>query len=153
MNRNKTLRRSSPVSDVSGARIRFDFSVNDNLNKLLDTEAGTAFKKPWHRLERGLRLNRIRLFSDEMATQRSLKPEEKEALFSLLVKALDAKKLNSKTEVLYDQEAEKITEIKHLIMHQNAEGKVLFQLKDKRNAVTFRKKTVLQTQQQQQQEA
>ncbi len=83
MNRNKTLRRSSPVSDVSGARIRFDFSVNDNLNKLLDTEAGTAFKKPWHRLERGLRLNRIRLFSDEMATQRSLKPEEKEALFSL----------------------------------------------------------------------
>jgi hypothetical protein len=149
MNRNKTLRRSSPVSDVSGARIRFDFSVNDNLNKLLDTEAGTAFKKPWHRLERGLRLNRIRLFSDEMATQRSLKPEEKEALFSLLVKALDAKKLNSKTEVLYDQEAEKITEIKHLIMHQNAEGKVLFQLKDKRNAVTFRKKTVLQTQQQQ----
>jgi hypothetical protein len=149
MNRNKTLRRSNPLSDLSGARIRFDFSVNDNLNKLLDTEAGTAFKKPWHRLERGLRLNRIRLFSDEMATQRSLKPDEKEALFSLLIKALDAKKLNSKTEVLYDQEAEKITEIKHLIMHQNAEGKVLFQLKDKRNAVTFRKKTVLQTQQQQ----
>lgn len=140
MNRNKTLRRST---DLSGARVRVDFAVNDNLTRLLDSEASSAFRKPWHRLERGLRINRIRAFCEEMVVQRSLKPNEKDSLFLLLSKALDAKRLNSKTEVIYDQENEKITEIKHLIMHQNAEGNVLFQLKDKRNAVTFRKKSVL----------
>jgi hypothetical protein len=141
MNRNKTLRRSSPVSDLSGVRLqRQDFAVNDSLTRLLDSEANTAYKKPWHRLERGLRINRLRAFAEEMSASRSLKPAEKDALFSLLAKALDVKKLNSKTEVIYDQDAEKITEIKHLVMHQNAEGQVLFQLKDKRNAVTFRKK-------------
>jgi hypothetical protein len=77
-----------------------------------------------------------------MMEKRQLKQTETDALFALLIKALDKKILNSKTAVLYDVEAEKITEIKHLVMHQNAEGSVLFQIVEKRNAVTFRKKQV-----------
>jgi hypothetical protein len=119
--------------------------LNENLQRLLDTEATTAYKKPWHRLERGLRMNRIRQFCQDMMAARSLKQEETDALFALLMKALDKKQLSSKTEVLYDPETEKIAEIKHLVMHQNAEGNVLFQLKDKRNAVTFRKKSAAAT--------
>jgi hypothetical protein len=72
--------------------------------------------------------------------KRQLKQTETDALFALLIKALDKKILNSKTAVIYDVETEKITEIKHLVMHQNAEGNVLFQIVEKRNAVTFRKK-------------
>jgi hypothetical protein len=75
-----------------------------------------------------------------MMEKRQLKQVETDALFALLIKALDKKILNSKTAVIYDVETEKITEIKHLVMHQNAEGNVLFQIVEKRNAVTFRKK-------------
>ena len=137
--RNKTLRRST-ASDLSGAKVRVDYAVNENLQRLLDSEATTAYKKPWHRLERGLRINRIRQFCQDMMEKRQLKQTETDALFALLMKALDKKTLNSKTAVIYDMETEKITEIKYLVMHQTAEGGVLFQIVEKRNAVTFRKK-------------
>ena len=138
--RNKTLRRSA-ASDLSGSKVRVDYAVNENLQRLLDSEATTAYKKPWHRLERGLRINRIRQFCQDMMEKRQLKQAETDALFALLMKALDKKTLNSKTAVIYDMETEKITEIKYLVMHQNAEGGVLFQIVEKRNAVTFRKKS------------
>lgn len=135
--RNKTVKRS--VHDSSGAVI--DFSVNESLQKIIENEASGAFKKPWHRLERGLRMNRLRAFTEELATLRGLKATEKAALSALLTKALDKKLLNSKTAVEYDPDEEKIKEIKPLVMHQNAAGEVLFQLLEKRNAVTFRKRS------------
>ena len=135
-NRHRTLRKS--VQDNSGAVV--DYSINESLEKILNTEAGFAYKKPWHRLERGLRLNRLRAFSEKMTVARGLKPTEQQALLTLLTKALDRKALNSKTAVVYDQEAEEITEIKPLVMHQNAAGDVLFQILERRTGVTFRKK-------------
>jgi hypothetical protein len=134
--RNRTVRK--PAHDVSANVI--DFAVNETLQRLIGAEAETAYKRPWHRLERGLRLNRLRAFTDDMAAKRSLKDSEKQALLTLLTKALDKKLLNSKTAVEYDQEEEAIKEIKPLVMHQSATGDVLFQLLEKRNAVTFRRR-------------
>ena len=122
------------------------FSINESLQNLIAAEAGIAYRRPWHRLERGLRLNRLRAFTEDMAVKRSLKDSEKQALLALLTKSLDKKMLNSKTSVEYDQEEEAIKEIKPLVMHQAANGDVLFQLLEKRNAVTFRKKAVEQQQ-------
>lgn len=133
-NRNKTLRK--PQNDLSGSQ----YSFNESLELMLEAEAGKAYKKPWHRLERGLRLNRLRAFSEGLGAARGLKPVEQENLLTLLTKALDKKLLNSKTAVLYDAEKEEITEIKPLVMHQNASGEVLFQILERRNAVTFRRK-------------
>lgn len=134
--RHKTLRKSH--NDISGTPV--DYSVNDSLELLLSNEAGSAYRKPWHRLERGLRLNRLRAFTEDMAAKRGLKATEQTALLTLLTKALDKKVLNSKTAVLYDPEEEAITEIKPLVMHQNAAGEVLFQILERRNAVTFRRR-------------
>lgn len=131
--RNKTRRVSF---DVSGA----DYSINESLETMLSAEASSAFKRPWHRLDRGLRLNRIRAFAESMGKARGLKEAEQVALLTLLTRALDRKVLNSKTCVVYDVEKEEITEIKPLIMHQNAQGDVLFQIMERRNAVTFRKR-------------
>jgi len=135
--RNRTVKRN-PFQDVSANAI--DFAVNDSLQRFIEAEAETAFKKPWHRLERGLRLNRLRAFTEDMAKKRGLKDSERAGLLTLLTKALDKKLLNSKTAVEYDPDTEQILEIKPLIMHQSATGEVLFQLLEKRNAVTFRKR-------------
>jgi hypothetical protein len=137
-NRNRTVRRS--VHDISANS--FDFGVNEPLQKMIEMEAGGAYKKPWHRLERGLRLNRIRAFVNDLAEKRGFKDSEKQALSTLLTKSLDKKLLNSKTSVEYDPEEECIKEIKPLVMHQTASGDILFQLLEKRNAVTFRKRPV-----------
>lgn len=131
--RNKTLRKPH---DLSGSQ----YSFNDTLEQMLTAEADTAYRKAWHRLERGMRLNRLRAFSEKLGVQRSLKPAEQQNLLTLLTKALDKKLLNSKTAVVYDVEKEEITEIKPLMMHQNAAGEVLFQITERRNAVTFRKR-------------
>ena len=135
-NRNRTVRRMA--HDLSANSV--DYSANESLQKMIAAEADSAFKKPWHRLERGLRMNRIRMFVEDLAQKRALKESEKQALLSLLMKALDKKMLNSKTSVEYDAEEEMIKEIKPLVMHQAANGDVLFQLLEKRNAVTFRKR-------------
>lgn len=136
--RNKTVRRGT--HDLSANSI--DYSTNTPLQEMIAVEAGGAFKKPWHRLERGLRMNRIRAFVEDLSGKRGFKASEKQSLLSLLMKSLDKKLLNSKTSVEYDPEEEMIKEIKPLVMHQAANGDVLFQLLEKRNAVTFRKRVV-----------
>jgi len=85
-------------------------------------------------------MNRIRLFVEDLAQKRGFKESEKQALLNLLMKSLDKKMLNSKTSVEYEPDEECIKEIKPLVMHQAANGDVLFQLLEKRNAVTFRKR-------------
>lgn len=140
MNRNRTIRRGH---DLSGSATIFrDYSLNEGLQKLLTEESEIAFKKPWHRLERGLRLNRLRLFCDNMKDTKGLQEKETTALLTLLTKALEKKVLNSKNSVIYDTETEKITEIKNLVMHQNAQGEYTFQIFDKpiRNSMTMRRK-------------
>jgi hypothetical protein len=106
----------------------------------LDLDAGGAYKRQWHRLERGLRLNRLRKFAEEEAGRLHLSDTEKQNLYNLLAKSLDKKLLNSKTAVIYDQEKESITEIKGLVMHRSSEGLMLFQLLDKQKNITFRNK-------------
>lgn len=141
MNRNKTVRRHH---DLSGATIFKDYSLNEGLQDFLNKESEIAFKKPWHRLERGLRLNRLRLFCDTMRNSKGFQEKEFNLILLLLTKALDKKILNSKNSITYDIENEKITEIKNLVMHQNAEGEYTFQILDKpvRNSITMRKKSV-----------
>lgn len=140
--KNKTVKRIHDLSgEAIGASTRRNIGFeSDTLLQFLDQDAGGAYKRQWHRLERGLRLNRLRKFSDEESQRLHLSDVEKNHLYSLLSKSLERRLLNSKTAVIYDQEKEAITEIKGLIMHRNSEGTVLFQLLDKQKAVTFRKK-------------
>lgn len=137
---NKTFKKMHDISGESISDIPKKNIINDSLLTFLDNDADSAYKRQWHRLERGLRLNRIRKFTNEEAEKLNLKEIEKNNLYSLLLKSLDKKQLNSKTAVIYDVEKESITEIKGLVMHRNSEGTVLFQLLDKQKGVTFRKK-------------
>jgi hypothetical protein len=134
-NRNKTVKKTNVAeSDLSG-NAQFTPLMN-----FLRQESESAFRRPWHRLERGLRMNRLRKFSEDEAKRLKLSEVEKNNLFILLNKSLEKKLLNSKTAVIYDMEEEKITEIKGLVSHRTSSGETLFQLLDRKNAVTFRRR-------------
>ena len=105
---------------------------SESFSKLLDDKANDAYKRPWHRLERGLRLNRLRLFAETEAQKTQLSQIEKAALLNVLQKGLDKKLLNSKTTVVYDQDQETILEIKGLVMHRGSDGFMKFQLIEKK---------------------
>ena len=141
MNSNRSKTQKKGVTDLSGSNFAANLHASTNtFVNFLNQEADDAYKRPWHRLERGLRLNRLRKFVDEEALRLTLTPPEKAALDTQIMKANDKKLLNSKNAVIYDADEQKIKEIKGLVMHRSSDGKVLFQVLEKRNAVTFMKK-------------
>ena len=116
------------------------YGINADLEQFLNLNASEAYKRPWHRLERGLRLNRIRNFVETEKKRMSLSDEDTEYLKTKIDKALEKKLLNSKTCVVYDQEKEEIQEIKGLIYQKTAEGRILSNIVDKKVGMTFRTK-------------
>ena len=126
----KKLTVENPVSDVE-------------LRDILDGSVRVAYCRPWHRLERGLRLNRLRIFVEDIAPQYGMSKEEKDDFFIYLQKALDKKLLNTLKVVLYNQETQRISTIKGLELKRNAEGvlKWAFNVKKPRtDALGTRKK-------------
>jgi hypothetical protein len=149
MLRNKTRRTSSEAVVPQDASVpvtvpqvqpqtQETFGENPNLVSFLETNANEAFRRPWHRLERGLRLNRIRMFIASEKAKLNLSDADAEYLTNLLHKSLDKKLLNSKSAVVYNVEAQEIQEIKGLVYHTTSEGRVLSQIVEKKG-VTFRK--------------
>lgn len=117
-----------------------NYGLNAELENFLNINASEAYKRPWHRLERGLRLNRIRNFVEAEKQRLSLTEQDTEYLKTKIEKALEKKLLNSKTCVVYDLEKEEIQEIKGLIYHKTADGRILSSIVDKKVGMTFRKK-------------
>jgi len=82
------------------------------LVSFLSTDSATALKRPWLRLERGVRLQKFRAFAEASAEMTT--PSEKDILYRALVKANDEKLLSSKQLVVYDIESGTIVDIKGL---------------------------------------
>ena len=62
-----------------------DHPVTDETFKiLLEDSAREAYMRPWHRIERGLRLNRLRIFVEDVAPQYTMTREEKDNFFIYL---------------------------------------------------------------------
>lgn len=111
IHRNKTIKRSLE-----------DLPQDETFKNLLDESAREAYSRQWHRLERGLRLNRLRLYVEEVAPQCSFTKEEKESFFIFLQKALDKKLLNTHKIVNYEPERQKIMCIRGLEVKRMPDG-------------------------------
>jgi hypothetical protein len=121
--RNKTLKR--PTSAEAKPEAKVEETVVDQpdpFRNLLDESAREAFRRPWHRLERGLRLNRLRMYVEEMSAQCSFTTDEKSRFFAFLQNALDRKLLNTHKIVEYLPETQKIKSIKGLEVRRNPNG-------------------------------
>ena len=93
-----------------------------SLSTMLEDGARDAYMRPWHRIERGLRLNRLRIYTEELSLQHHMSKEEKEKFFEFLQKSLDKKLLNTIKVVQYDQDTQRIQGIKGLELKRTAEG-------------------------------
>lgn len=111
---NKTYKKVINENDV--------VEPDSTFKTLLEDSAREAYSRPWHRIERGLRLNRLRIFVEEIEPQFEMTGEEKESFFVFLQKALDKKLLNTLKVVIYDQETQRIVTIRGLEIKRNTEG-------------------------------
>ena len=121
---NKTLKRPATEPEPSTNTVVTEQVGGDHLRNLLDTSAKEAFARPWHRLERGLRLNRLRMYGEEMAPQCSFTADEKSRFFAFLSNALDRKLLNTHKIVDYDLDAQKIKSIRGLEVRRISDGTI-----------------------------
>lgn len=115
---------SAPVNALSNAAVvsQLQAPSENRFKNLLEAGAKEAYSRPWHRIERGLRLNRIRIFIEEIGPQYEMTRDEKDELFIFLQKALDNKLLNTLKVVQYDQDSQRIQSIKGLELKRNPEG-------------------------------
>lgn len=91
-----------PVPDLSGAipAQKSPTTLMGRLTNFFEAEsAAVSITKPWLRLERGLRLQKLRTFAENYP---GLTEEDKESLNKTLVKANDAKLLNTKQQIVYE---------------------------------------------------
>lgn len=74
--------------------------MDKTFTNFLEAEtAATLLTKPWLRLERGLRLQKIRAFTENYPF---LTVEEKYDLYQFLVRINDNKQLNTKSQIVYE---------------------------------------------------
>ena len=109
--------------------------TDETFKILLEDSAREAYMRPWHRIERGLRLNRLRIFVEDVAPQYSMTREEKDNFFIYLQKALDKKLLNTLKVVLYNQETQRITTIKGLELSRLPDGSMKWAFSTKKPRV------------------
>jgi hypothetical protein len=145
---NKTLKRSQVDTEPTNQVVNppqvptAPPSSADQFRNLLDESARDAFMRPWHRLERGLRLNRLRMYVEQMAPQCSFTAEEKANFFGFLQRALDRKLLNTHKIVNYIPEKQLIESIRGLEVRRAPDGtaKWGFSVKKTKEATGTRKK-------------
>ena len=87
----------------------------EDIDRLLNKEKTNLFKKPWNNLDTGMKINRIRLFTEEEATENKLPKKDQENLRKILVEACRNNKLNKNTDVEYSIEECKIIKVKNLV--------------------------------------
>jgi hypothetical protein len=101
-------------------------TLEKNMTNFFEAEsAAVSLQKPWLRLERGLRLQKYRAFAEVFP---GLNAEEKEGLYKTLLKANDAKLLNTKQQIQYENG--KILAVKGLkvIRGGNPEAPAVFKI-------------------------
>ena len=86
----------------------------ENMNKYINQEKDQIFKQAWNRLDTGMKLNRLRLFSEQKAKEHKLSKEKQEELRKILVDTCRTNKLNKASDINYDKEECKIISIKIL---------------------------------------
>jgi hypothetical protein len=132
--RHKTYKRTISYESKESDR-------SDPLRSILEEGAKDAYSRQWHRIERGLRLNRLRLFIEEISPHYQMSKEEKDQLFVYLQKALDKKLLNTLKVVQYDTATQRILSIKGLDMKRNEEtGQLYYELNAKKPKETGTRK-------------
>ena len=94
-----------PIADISGSEMIIatttaPTTLMGRLTNFFEAESHAASTtKPWLRLERGLRLQKLRTFAEAYP---GLSAEEKENLNKALAKANDSKLLNTKQQIVYE---------------------------------------------------
>lgn len=84
----------------------------------VEKEKDSRFKKPWVKLDKGSKLNRLTIFIENEIESKNLNSDCQKKLRKILINAHEKGSLNKINDVEYDQELQEIVSIKNLIYNE-----------------------------------
>ena len=91
----------------------------DDLLKKLEAEKESRFKKPWVKLEKGNKLNRLNIYIEDETTEKELSEDTSKKLKKLLHTIFEKGILSKSSEIEYCNETCKIISIKNLVYDED----------------------------------
>ena len=91
----------------------------DDLLKKLEAEKELRFKKPWAKLEKGNKLNRLNLYIEQETKEKELSEDTGKKLKKLLHTIFEKGILSKSSEIEYCNETCKIISIKNLVYDED----------------------------------
>ena len=93
------------IENRSSSKTRLDqFESKEHIMELINKEKNYIFKQTWNKLDRGLKINRIKEFIEREIKNQSLTKVQSIQLSDLLISACTNNKLNRVSEVTYDKD-------------------------------------------------
>lgn len=86
---------------------------HDEISDIIEKQT-YDFKKPWNKLEKFQKLEKLKEFTNEYVRKNELEDDKIEILYKYLQDNINRKKLLKQKEVLYDVDSEKIMDIPNL---------------------------------------
>jgi hypothetical protein len=105
-------------TNLNGIKDNNDISDCD-INKLIDLEKDKIYQQTWTKLDNGSKLTKLQEYSIKLSVEHELNDNQKNKLMKLLINACNKGKLNKISEVEYDKDNCKITNIKILIFNSD----------------------------------
>ena len=90
----------------------------NNINDFLEKEKQTHTNELWSKLDKTIKMQKIRVFIDEYSTINNLTSKESKNLLLFLTTGLDQKRLSKSKDVIYDRENGVIKSIPCLLFNQ-----------------------------------
>lgn len=109
-----------PLKNINYQNLLVNKTINiegdkehDEIGDIIEKQS-YDYNKPWNRLEKFQKLEKLREYSTDYIEKNQLENEKQELLFKYLQDNLNRKKLLKQKEVIYDIETQKIKEIPNL---------------------------------------
>ena len=90
----------------------------NNINEFLEKEKQTHTNELWSKLDKTIKMQKIRVFIENYSTINNLTAKESKNLLSFLTASLDQKRLSKAKDVIYDRENGVIKSIPCLLFNQ-----------------------------------
>lgn len=130
-----------PLKNINYQNLLVNKTINiegdkehDEIGDILEKQ-NYDYNKPWNRLEKFKKLEKLREYSKYYIENNQLENEKEELLFKYLQDNLNRKKLLKQKEVIYDIESQKIKEIPNL---QFLKAKNRFTIKNIKKSSTIK---------------
>ena len=108
------------IENRSSSRNRVEkYETREQMTELLNQEKNLIYKQPWNKLEKGLKINRLKDYVQRCSQEDQLTVSQTQQLKDLLVSACTNNQLNRMNDISYNKEEGYIQSIKLL---QKKEG-------------------------------